>query len=419
MTKTSQKLTPKTAAQPKLRSASPPATPPASTLPPGQPLLNGDADASSDATPTPLKDLIRHAIALATPAALQQRLNLTHSAIASWAANRKTPWQYLTTLAELTGIDLKLLMDANAQADTQAFRGTERPLELLKDLAELEQQVKDVGVEVNAGEALQNLATKHNIKLHLLKIIWSTSKGFQQELQALSRLNQQFPDKAAQREALQNAAATLNISIHEVNRRLRRWGITPPPLESVQARRLLQGRRQINKERLAIATALYTEGKRTIEEAAILGETSPDYLYRIARQSLGIFGETLRDLRKWPTYVRTALAVDVAQVIRGDADNQALYSDEILRLYRKVGMNKARPLSTAFQQSFQDLLPAVIRDEIDLPTLAAFKEITPDLLKQRFTGLLTPHGLTWAAIERMSHAHKEALYQLLIRVPAG
>lgn len=106
-------------------------------------------------------------------------------------------------------------------------------------------------------------------------------------------------------------------------------------------------------------------------------------------------------------------------LLNGDADNQALYSDAILRLYRKVGMNKARPLSTAFQQSFQDLLPAVVRDEIDLPTLAAFKEITPDLLKQRFTGLLTPHGLTWAAIERMSHAHKEALYQLLIRVPAG
>ena len=372
-------------------------------------------------------NLIRDAIQAATIPKLASAFNLTSAAIASWSANKKVPWPHLVRLAELSDTDLKTLMDANSDAQTQVFRGTSRPLTLLKDLADLETAVSWGGGEVNHSlnqevflrdDALKSLSAKHDIELRLLKVMVKTTKSFKLEYDTLTSLDQLFPDKATQRAALAQASSTLGVGVHEVNRRLRRWGITPPPLASVAARRQLQGRRTLNKERLAIAVQSYIKGSHNIEDAAALGETSSDYLYRLARNALDVFGESLRELRSFPDYVRAALAEDAYRILRGDADNQALYSDSILRLYRKVGNRVAKPVPASPRDGYVELLPAVVRDEISTNDVAAFKETPEDTVKQRFTGLLVGIGLTWGAVERMSSAHREALYQLLIRKPA-
>ena len=99
-------------------------------------------------------NLIRDAIRDATPQRPAQEFNLTPAAIASWSANKKVPWQHLVRLAELAGVDLKMLMDANSDASTQVFRGAERPLTLLKDLEELEG-----GGEVNQEDLVKQRFT--------------------------------------------------------------------------------------------------------------------------------------------------------------------------------------------------------------------------------------------------------------------
>lgn len=200
--------------------------------------------------------------------------------------------------------------------------------------------------------------------------------------------------------------------MHEVNRRLRRWGITPPPLASVAAHKERQGRRAANQQRLAITVRHYIRGA-SIEEAAIAGQTSTHYLYRIARTVFESFGETLRNLRGFPTYIRYALAEDAQHTLQGGTS----YAAPLLALYRKTPQTRPRRYAATLKDGFVDLLPGAIASQFTIDEIAEAKETPATVITQRFTDLLLPIGLTWHAIEQMSDYHRDAFYQLLLMKP--
>ena len=265
-------------------------------------------------------------------------------------------------------------------------------------------------------DLLTHLAEKYNAEKRILKTIAGDRdydpKKFKMEYDALSHVNQQWANKAEVKAAKVKAGLIIGVHEHEVTRRLRVLSFTPTPTLAAQEREARKARTREQRQRFPLAIRAYIRGM-PVDEAAIAGHTSADYLYREARKIMDLFVESLRNLRSFPTYIRYALAEDFHAIYEG----RTTYASPLLVLYRKTTQTRPRPYAPTLKDSFVDLLPGAIASQFTIDEIAEAKGSSRDVITQRFTDLLLPIGLTWAAIEQMSDYHRDAFYQLLLQKP--
>ena len=189
---------------------------------------------------------------------------------------------------------------------------------------------------------LTHLAEKYNAEKRILKTIAGDRdydpKKFKMEYDALSHVNQQWANKAEVKAAKVKAGLIIGVHEHEVTRRLRVLSFTPTPTLAAQEREARKARTREQRQRFPLAIRAYIRGM-PVDEAAIAGHTSADYLYREARKIMDLFGESLRNLRSFPTYIRYALAEDFHAIYEG----RTTYASPLLALYRKTPQTRPRP----------------------------------------------------------------------------
>jgi hypothetical protein len=194
--------------------------------------------------------------------------------------------------------------------------------------------------------------------------------------------------------------------------------ITPPELQSVVERRAKQLNRKVKQERQAAAVFMYVSGKLTAEEAAEIGQTSVDYLWRIARATLNPFGLSPRNLSGCHNLVRQVAAEDARAALDGTLAHQ--HGPHLVNLWNQVRETPRRPLKkfeNLAKTAYLDLLPWVVLGDVAISEVAAAKGTPIETVKRQLHQLLVERvALSVSALESLPPPHLNLLADILLRL---
>jgi hypothetical protein len=236
-------------------------------------------------------------------------------------------------------------------------------------------------------------------------------------LDTLTQLQQAKPESASELAALKDQAAkTLNVGVWEINRQLRKYGMSAPEPASVVARKQLALQKKVKQERQAAAISMYLSGTLTSEEAAEVGETSSDYLLRVARKILDAMGTTPRKNNTYPGHIRAMLADDAHDMLTGSTEGN--YSATLLNLWEQAAKkppSKQGRLALS-KAPYASLLVEAVRGDVTLDEIAEAKEVSHDFAETQISAALAQAaGYTWEAVRRMKPTHRTVLADVLAR----
>ena len=356
--------------------ATPPETPQTATQTPTEPKEKPDL--------TSVRTLITSVSKLA------RHLNVTNSAVYRWIYVNRIPGGHVVAIANYYDVELRDLIPLTGSDTNNKVETKIKPRGALKNLLEV----------YRGNMPLKDACEASGITEISGKLVLT---NWGDELPTLYTTLEQLSEG---RIDIEEAMIRLNVSKYTLHGIRRKYGYAPGRRQP-KPRAPLKGLTEDMKREIAYQVIA---GKVTAAGASEKFGKSYATMIRYAEQ----YGDiSLRDLKRWPSSFREALATEVLAGTERIVGRWYDYATTARLILKRQPKYPHIPKSLK-RANMKRLLIAVLVGEATLDEIAEARGGDPTMIAQLFTGELRPLKLTYDRVSNLSLKHQIALAELLM-----